>query len=77
MATTLAGLLAHVPMTGVVVAVGAAVAVFVTTRPLQRWRAIRQLGPRLAASVGEVKPVVDYDAPTFPAASRNAYTRVP
>lgn len=66
--TSLSAMIAHVPMTGLLVGLAAAVAVFATTRPLQRRRAIRELGPRLAASVGEVKPSARYDE-AFPSPS--------
>jgi len=67
--TSVSALLAHVPMTGLLVGIVAAIGVFVSARSLQRRRAIRELGPRLAASVGEVKPATRYDEPAFPGAS--------
>ena len=64
--TSVAALVAHVPMTGLLVGLVAAIGVFVSARPLQRRRVVRELGPRLAASVGEVRPRTRYDEPGFP-----------
>ena len=68
--TSVSAMFAHVPMTGLLVGIAAAIGVFVSARPLQRRRAIRDLGPRLASSVGEVRPSAQYDAP-FPAPGKD------
>jgi hypothetical protein len=73
----LGALIAHVPMTGMIFGLVTAAATFVATPPIQRRRLKRELGPRLATSVGEVEPQVDYDALRFPTASTSRYGGYP